>query len=88
MIVGSSIIIRMDWLDPNGAMIDCEHQLVRARTLSGGLIIDGKGAQRGPNLCSTARARRYLQQGCSGFLAYVADTQVRGMTTVSDVPIV
>lgn len=34
------------------------------------------------------RSRIYLQQGCSGFLAYVMDTQVEGMKVVVDVPIV
>ena len=29
---GSKGIIRMDWLGPNGAMIDCERQLVMVQT--------------------------------------------------------
>ena len=29
---GSKVIVRMDWLIPNGEMIDCEHQLVCIRT--------------------------------------------------------
>ena len=37
------VIIKMDWLEPNGAMTNCERQLVRVRTLSGGeLLIHGE----------------------------------------------
>ena len=41
---GSKVIVGIDWLGPNAAMIDCEHQLLRFRTLSKGeLGIHGKG---------------------------------------------
>ena len=69
----------MHWLGSSGYMIDYEQQLVTVRTPSGGeLVIHGKGYLHGPALCSAARAWRYLQEGCSGFLAYVSDTQIRG----------
>ena len=59
---GNKVIIGMDWLIPNGAVIDCEQQLVRVRTPSGGeLVIPGERPQRGPVMCSTARGTRYLQ---------------------------
>ena len=32
---GNNIIVDMDWLSPNEAVIDCEQQLVRVRTTSG-----------------------------------------------------
>ena len=58
---GKKVIIGMDWLSPNGAVIDCAQQLVRVRAPSGGeLVIQGERPQRVPSLCSTARARRYL----------------------------
>lgn len=86
---GNKVIIGMDWLSPNGAVIDCAHQLVRIRIPSGGeLVIHGERPQRGPAVCSTARARRYLQQGCTGYVAYVMDTQETGKATVSEVPVV
>ena len=63
---GNKVIIGMDWLSPNGAVIDCEQQLVRVRTPSGGeLVIQGERPQHGIVMCSTTRARRYLHQGCS-----------------------
>ena len=64
---GSKVIIDMDWLSPNGVEIECAQQLVRVRTPSGGeLVILGERSQRGPTLCSAAKARRYLQQGLLG----------------------
>ena len=46
---GTKVIVGMDWLSPNGAVIDCELQLVRVRTPSGGeLVIQGERPQRGP----------------------------------------
>ncbi|XP_023759636.2 uncharacterized protein LOC111908045 isoform X1 [Lactuca sativa] len=86
---GNKVIIGMDWLSPNGAVIDCAQQLVRVRTPSGGeLVIHGESPQRGPIVCSAARARRYLQQGCAGYVAYVMDTRETGKATVSEVPVV
>ena len=58
---GNKVIIGMDWLSPNGAVIHYAQQLVRVRTPSGGeLVIQGERPQQGPALCSAARARRYL----------------------------
>ena len=86
---GNKVIIGMDWLSPNGVVIDCVQQLVRIRTPSGGeLVIHGERSQHGPTVCSAARARRYLQQGCVGFVAYVMDTREAGRATVGDVPVV
>ena len=62
MLRGNKVIIGMDWLSPNGVVISCALQLVRVRTPSGEeLVIQSKRAQRGPTMCSTTRARRYLQ---------------------------
>ena len=36
---GNKVIIGMDWLSPNGAVIDCAQQLVRVRTPSGGELV-------------------------------------------------
>ena len=40
---GNKVIVGMDWFSSNGAVIDCEKQLVRVRTPSGGeLVIQGE----------------------------------------------
>ena len=70
-------------------MIDCGIQLVRIRTPSRGeLAIHGEGAHHGSALCSVARANRYLQWGCSGFVAYVIDTREKDKVIVDDVLII
>ena len=40
---GNNVIVGIDWLSPNGEVIDYELQLVRVHTPSGGeLVIHGK----------------------------------------------
>ena len=42
---GLKVIVEMDWLGANGAIIDCEQQWVRVQTQGGGdLVIDGERA--------------------------------------------
>ena len=36
---GNKVLMGMDWLSPNGEVIDCEQQLVRVQILSGGEIV-------------------------------------------------
>ena len=72
-----------------GAMIDCEGQRVVDRTPSGGeLVIYGEDTRLGSGFCSATKARRYIQHGCAGYLAYMVDTWVRDQVSVSDVPVV
>ncbi|XP_023770511.1 uncharacterized protein LOC111919129 [Lactuca sativa] len=86
---GNNVIVGMDLLSSNGAVIDCEKQLVRVRTLSRGeLVIQGERLKHGLIMCSAARARSYLHQGCSAFVAYIMDTRDLGKAIVDDVPIV
>ena len=83
---GNKVIVGMDRLTPKGEMIDCEQQLVRIRTPSGEeLVVQGERAQHGPILCSSGRAKCYIQQVCSGFVAYVMDTQDKGNMNEDDV---
>ena len=62
---------------------------MRVRTPSGEeLVIRSERASHGPTLYLDARARRYLWQGRSGFLSYVANTRVEGTSELGRVPIV
>nr|KAJ0188349.1 hypothetical protein LSAT_V11C900476550 [Lactuca sativa] len=85
------VIVGMDWLSRFGAVIDCERQLVTIRNPSGGVLtVYGEGTRCGSAFCSAARARQSLQQGCSGFVAYVLDTRmaVGRPISIDEVPIV
>ena len=61
LLMGLKVIIRIDWLVPNGVVIDCEWQLVRVQTLSGGeQVISEERTTHGPTLCSAASSKRFL----------------------------
>ena len=52
------------------------------------MVIHGERASHGRTLCLALRARRLLQQGLSGFLAYFSDTRVEATPDMSKVLIV
>lgn len=82
------VIAGMDWLSQVRAMIDCERQLVRVRTLSEGeLVVYGEVARGGPVICFVGMARRYLHHICSRFLAFIMDTRDK-KKSLTNVPIV
>ena len=54
----------------------------------GELVIHGERASWGRTLCSVAMAKRFLQQGCMRFLAYVMDTRVETPMDLDSVPVV
>lgn len=78
------VIVDMDCLSFFGTKIDYEGQRVVVRTPSRGeLIVYGQGTKLGSRFCLAVRARRYIQHGCAGYLAYVVDTRVRDQISVS-----
>ncbi|KAJ9536480.1 hypothetical protein OSB04_un000317 [Centaurea solstitialis] len=84
------VIVGMDWLSPHNAKILCGSKQVRIRGPSGGkFLVQGDAPQARFPFCSAARARRYLQSGGGGFLAYVVDTRLdSNQRTVGEVPVV
>ena len=73
-LVGIDVILGMDWLEKNQAIIDCEKNEIHL-TLEGD--IEGKRIffqnkeqlGRHPGLISYMQAVKYLRQGCQGYLA-------------------
>ncbi|KAJ9561695.1 hypothetical protein OSB04_006855 [Centaurea solstitialis] len=84
------VIVGMDSLSPHNAKILCGSKQVRIRGPSGGkLLVQGDAPRARFPFCSAARARRYLQSGGGGFLAYVVDTRLdSNQRTVGEVPVV
>ena len=79
-----NVIVGMDWLGRNQTMIDCDRQLIRVQTPSG-----GEGRKGKATICSATKARRYLQHECMGFLAYVTEGQTeKRRMTFTEVPVV
>ncbi|KAJ9546708.1 hypothetical protein OSB04_019251 [Centaurea solstitialis] len=87
---GIDVIAGVDWMFRNGGTVDCAGQLVRIQNPSGGeLIVYGKGRRKQLAFCSVANARRWLQRGCEGYLAYaVIDQAEERKPSVADVPVV
>ncbi|KAJ9546585.1 hypothetical protein OSB04_019128 [Centaurea solstitialis] len=84
------VVVGVDWMFENRAAVVVAEQLVRIQNPIGGkLVVYGKGRKRQPSLCTVAKARKYLQQGCTGYLAYAAVDQAEGKKLmVADVPMV
>ncbi|KAL4555554.1 hypothetical protein LXL04_038176 [Taraxacum kok-saghyz] len=73
------VIVGMDWMEAFQAEIVCLHKQVRVRTPSGReLLAQGDVSRRRVAICSTARARRYLQHSGVGYLAYIVDSRDDG----------
>ncbi|KAJ9557738.1 hypothetical protein OSB04_012352 [Centaurea solstitialis] len=87
---GVDVVVGIDWMFPNRATTDVAGQLVRIQNPSGGeLVVYGKGRRVSTSFCSIAKARKYIQRGCTGFLVYVmADQAKERKLSVADVPVV
>ncbi|KAJ9546613.1 hypothetical protein OSB04_019156 [Centaurea solstitialis] len=87
---GVDVVVGIDWMFPNRATTDVAGQCVRIHNPSGGeLVVYGKGRRISTSFCSIAKARRYIQRGCTGFLVYaMADQAKEGKLSVAEVPVV
>ncbi|GJR11691.1 putative reverse transcriptase domain-containing protein [Tanacetum coccineum] len=89
------VIIGMDWLTKDQAVIDCAKKIVRIPIGSKILIFHGDGSRnkRGTrlNIISCTKAQKYVLQGCHVFLAHITvkDTGDQSKKKqLQDVPIV
>ncbi|KAL5556076.1 hypothetical protein UlMin_038312 [Ulmus minor] len=83
------VILGMDFLSKYGAMIDCKAKTVGFNppgeekfTFCG----DKRRSQK--MFISAMRARKWIADGCTGFLASVLDTTKKGKDELKDVPVV
>ncbi|KAJ9567181.1 LOW QUALITY PROTEIN: hypothetical protein OSB04_003147 [Centaurea solstitialis] len=84
------VIMGVDWMFRNRGTVDYTEQLVRIQNPSGGeLVVYGEGRRKHLALCSVAKARKWLQRGCTGYLAYAVTDRVKDRKlSVVDVPVV
>ena len=87
---GIDVIVGVDWMFRNRATVVVAEQLVRIQDPSGGeLVVYGEGRGKRLAFCSVAKARKYLQRGCAGYLVYaMTDQTERRKLAVADVPVV
>ncbi|KAL5556154.1 hypothetical protein UlMin_038390 [Ulmus minor] len=83
------VILGMDFLSKYGAMIDCKAKAVGFNppgeekfTFFG----DKRGSQK--MFISAMQSRKWIADGCTGFLASVLDTTKKGKDELKDVPVV
>ena len=82
------VVIGMDWLGTNEAIILCHHKLVRLRTPSGGeTVIYGEHKKANLAICTYARTKKYLARGCQAYLAHVVDIQ-KPVPDLNKIPVV
>ena len=66
------VVLGMDWLSENYASIDCRDKCVRFKTKESiDLVFQGERSVVLTRLISVIRAKKSLEKGCQGFLAYV-----------------
>nr|KAJ0207852.1 hypothetical protein LSAT_V11C500228720 [Lactuca sativa] len=70
------IVIGMDWLLKNQAIIDCENMIVQVWVPEKGMVkIYGDQRVKNSILISVTKATRYLKKGCQIYWAYVLDAK-------------
>nr|GFC55958.1 putative reverse transcriptase domain-containing protein [Tanacetum cinerariifolium] len=68
------VIIGMDWLSKNDAVILCGEKKVRIPLKNKTLIIESDRNQSRLKIISCIKARKYIENGCELFLAQVTKT--------------
>ncbi|GKA36451.1 putative reverse transcriptase domain-containing protein, partial [Tanacetum coccineum] len=89
------VIIGMDWLANNHAVIVCDEKIVRIPFRDEILIIQGDGSDKGKkstlSIISCTKTQKYMEKGCQVFLAQVTkkETEVKlKEKRQEDVPII
>ncbi|GJT75499.1 reverse transcriptase domain-containing protein [Tanacetum coccineum] len=83
-----NVVIGVDWLSKNEAIISCQNKLIRVKTLSGGeTFIYGERKKTSLAIYMYARAKRHLARRCQAYLAYVVDIQ-KNIPKFDSIPIV
>ncbi|GKA97962.1 retrotransposable element Tf2 [Tanacetum coccineum] len=83
-----NVVIGMDWICKNEAIISCQNKLIRVKTPSGGeTFIYGERRKISLAICTYARAKKHLAHGCQAYLAHVVDIQ-KNTPKLDSIPIV
>ncbi|XP_073153122.1 uncharacterized protein [Henckelia pumila] len=74
-LTGFDLILGMDWLSVNGAVINFRQRTVTVKPVEGDQFVFFASQSSGKShVISYARARKLLRRGCQGFLASVVTT--------------
>ena len=82
------LILGMDWLFKNRAIVDCGQKTVVLRCSDQTeVIVQGIVSSVMSNVISTMQARRFMRKGCETFLAVILDSK-RSQVDVEKIPVV
>ena len=82
------VILGMDWLSRNHAIVDYKMKRVTLRTPNDDVIIFiGERSNHLSNVIYVATARKIVRKGCEPYLAYVIETK-KAEPSLSNIPIV
>ncbi|GAB2294877.1 hypothetical protein Dimus_038321 [Dionaea muscipula] len=82
------VILGMDWLSRNHVRLDCyEKRICFTMSDETELVFEGERKDVSVGFISALRARKLLRKGCSGFIAYVIDSE-KVEQDIEDIPIV
>ncbi|KAI3735710.1 hypothetical protein L6452_15220 [Arctium lappa] len=78
LIGGFDVMVGMDWLSNNHAEIVCSKKLIRLPNHFGEVVVIYDEKRKGEvAIITMAKARKCLVKGCSSFLAYVIDANLK-----------
>ncbi|GJZ66676.1 putative reverse transcriptase domain-containing protein [Tanacetum coccineum] len=81
------VIISMDWLIKNDAVIVCGKKVVRIPYWNKTLIVEGDKGRSRLKIILCIKARKYVEQGCHLFLAHVTKKKLKEKQ-MEDVPVI
>jgi len=82
------IILCMNWLSKDKALIDCYAKSVTFQTPEGErMIFEGERILKPIALISVVTAQKLLRKGCMGYLAYILNSDDEG-PRLKDIPVV
>ncbi|XP_073291056.1 uncharacterized protein [Primulina huaijiensis] len=82
------IILGMDWLAKNNAMVDCKGKRVKLRTLNQEEIVYHDKSKERKSLLSASQAWRAMKSGEDIYLAMISEVQGEVELRIEDIPIV
>ncbi|GKA49204.1 putative reverse transcriptase domain-containing protein [Tanacetum coccineum] len=81
------VIIGMDWLADNDAIIICGKKEVHIPIKNRMLVVKGDSNSSRLKVISCIKARKYIERGCHLFLAYVTEKE-KSKKRLEDVPVI
>ncbi|XP_073121981.1 uncharacterized protein [Henckelia pumila] len=89
LLTGFDLILGMDWLSVNGAVIDFRQRTVAVKPEEGDQFVfyASPSSEISP-VISYTRARKLLRRGCQGFLASVVTSSKPPSRSLSDIEVV